>query len=110
MRAIAQGASERNISAVIDAKDMTRAIRAVHSSFYLSAKTVSIGVLGPGSVGGALLDQLASAAAGAAQRSSILICACARSAAVKKMLLDEQRIDLAQVARRARDARRDIDS
>ena len=62
VRAIAQGASERNISAVIDAKDMTRAIRAVHSSFYLSAKTVSIGVLGPGSVGGALLDQLASAA------------------------------------------------
>ena len=35
VRAIAQGASERNISAVIDAKDMTRAIRAVHSSFYL---------------------------------------------------------------------------
>ena len=62
VRAIAQGASERNISAVIDAKDMTRAIRAVHSSFYLSAKTVSIGVLGPGHVGGTLLDQLASAA------------------------------------------------
>ncbi len=35
VRAIAQGASERNISAVIDAKDSTRAIRAVHSSFYL---------------------------------------------------------------------------
>ncbi len=52
VRAIAQGSSERNISAVIDAKDMTRAIRAVHSSFYLSAKTVSIGVLGPGLVGG----------------------------------------------------------
>jgi aspartokinase/homoserine dehydrogenase 1 len=47
VRAIAQGASERNISAVIDAKDMTRAIRAVHSSFYLSAKTVSIGVARP---------------------------------------------------------------
>jgi aspartokinase/homoserine dehydrogenase 1 len=61
VRAIAQGASERNISAVIDAKDMTRALRAVHSSFYLSAKTVSIGVIGPGSVGGALLEQLAAA-------------------------------------------------
>ncbi len=58
VRAIAQGASERNISAVIDARDTTRALRAVHSSFYLSAKTVSIGVIGPGSVGGALLDQL----------------------------------------------------
>jgi aspartokinase/homoserine dehydrogenase 1 len=62
VRAIAQGASERNISAVIDAKDMTKALRAVHSSFYLSAKTVSIGVIGPGAVGSALLDQIASGA------------------------------------------------
>jgi aspartokinase/homoserine dehydrogenase 1 len=61
VRAIAQGASERNISAVIAAKDMTKALRAVHSSFYLSAKTVSIGVIGPGSVGSALLDQIAAA-------------------------------------------------
>lgn len=59
VRAIAQGASERNISAVIASKDMTRALRAVHSSFYLSAKTLSIGIIGPGAVGGALLDQLA---------------------------------------------------
>ena len=58
--AIAQGASERNISAVIGSKDMTRALRAVHASFYLSAKTISIGLIGPGSVGSALLDQLTS--------------------------------------------------
>ncbi len=61
VRAIAQGASERNISAVIESKEMTRALRAVHGSFYLSAKTVSIGLIGPGSVGGVLLDQLAEA-------------------------------------------------
>ena len=59
VRAIAQGASERNISAVIDSQGMTRALRAVHGSFYLSAKTVSIGLIGPGSVGGVLLDQMA---------------------------------------------------
>ncbi len=59
VRAIAQGASERNISAVISSADMTRALRTVHASFYLSAKTVSIGLIGPGSVGGALLDQMA---------------------------------------------------
>jgi len=63
VRAIAQGASERNISAVISAKDMTRALRAVHSSFYLSAKTLSIGLIGPGAVGSALLDQLAESSA-----------------------------------------------
>ena len=60
VRAIAQGASERNVSVVIDARGSARALRAVHSSFYLSAHTVSIGLIGPGLVGGALLDQVAS--------------------------------------------------
>jgi aspartokinase/homoserine dehydrogenase 1 len=62
VRAIAQGASERNISVVIEGKQASRALRAVHSSFYLSAHTVSIGLIGPGLVGGVLLDQLASQA------------------------------------------------
>jgi bifunctional aspartokinase / homoserine dehydrogenase 1 len=60
VRAIAQGASERNISVVIGAAEATRALRAVHASFYLSPHTVSIGVIGPGTVGRVLLDQLAS--------------------------------------------------
>jgi bifunctional aspartokinase / homoserine dehydrogenase 1 len=59
VRAIAQGASERNISVVIDGKQSSRALRSVHSSFYLSPHTVSIGLIGPGVVGGVLLDQLA---------------------------------------------------
>ncbi len=59
VRAIAQGASERNISAVIDGKHTARALRSVHSSFYLSPHTVSIGLIGPGVVGSVLLDQLA---------------------------------------------------
>jgi aspartokinase/homoserine dehydrogenase 1 len=71
VRAIAQGASERNISAVIASEDATRALRAVHSSFYLSAKTVSIGVVGPGSVGGVFVDQLAAAAPGLRERFNL---------------------------------------
>ncbi len=59
VRAIAQGSSERNISAVVDAEETTRALGAAHSGFYLSAKTVSIGLIGPGVVGSELLDQLA---------------------------------------------------
>jgi bifunctional aspartokinase / homoserine dehydrogenase 1 len=59
VRAIAQGASERNISAVVDGADMQRALRAVHAGFYLSNQTLSIGVIGPGLVGSALLNQLA---------------------------------------------------
>jgi aspartokinase/homoserine dehydrogenase 1 len=60
VRAIAQGASERNISLVIESKQTRRALRSVHSSFYLSPHTVSIGLIGPGSVGAAFVDQLAS--------------------------------------------------
>jgi aspartokinase/homoserine dehydrogenase 1 len=60
VRAIAQGASERNISVVVGGKEATRALRAVHSSFYLSPHTLSIGVIGSGTVGKVLLDQLAS--------------------------------------------------
>ena len=60
VRAIAQGASERNISVVIEAKHSTRALRAVHAGFYLSPHTISIGLIGRGHVGSALLGQLAS--------------------------------------------------
>ena len=60
IRAIAQGSSERNISAVIDEKQSTRALRSVHARFYLSPHTVSIGLIGPGTVGAVLLEQLAS--------------------------------------------------
>ncbi len=62
VRAIAQGSSERNISLVIDERQATRALGSVHSSFYLSPHTISIGLIGPGVVGSALLDQLASQA------------------------------------------------
>lgn len=58
IRAIAQGSSERNISAVIDRVDSERALRAVHSAFYLSNQTISIGVIGAGLIGGTFLDQL----------------------------------------------------
>ena len=93
VRAIAQGASERNISAVIAAKEMTRALRAVHASFYLSAKTVSIGLIGPGSVGSALLDQMA----GEAERLQEAFNLDLRVRAVggsRRMVLDEPRIEL----------------
>jgi len=59
VRAIAQGSSERNISCVIGSEHASRALRAVHASFYLSPQTVSIGLIGPGNVGAVLLDQLA---------------------------------------------------
>ena len=63
VRAIAQGASERNISIAIASRDAPRALRAVHAGFYLSAQTLSVGLLGVGNVGAALLRQLEAARA-----------------------------------------------
>lgn len=56
--AIAQGSSERNISVAIEACDATKALRAAHAGFWLSPQTFSVGVIGPGNVGAALLEQL----------------------------------------------------
>jgi aspartokinase/homoserine dehydrogenase 1 len=58
IRAIAQGSSERNISAVIEQHEATKALRALHSAFYLSSQTLSIGVIGTGLIGSTFLDQL----------------------------------------------------
>ncbi len=94
VRAIAQGASERNISAVIGRADMTRALRTVHSSFYLSAKTVSIGLIGPGSVGSVLLDQMAGEARRLHQDFNLDLRVRALGGS-RCMALDDRRIDLA---------------
>lgn len=58
--AMAQGSSEHNISVVVDAASESRALRAAHAAFYLSDQTVSVGVIGPGVVGGAFLKQIQS--------------------------------------------------
>lgn len=59
IRAIAQGSSERNISVVVSGDQGKRALRAAHSALYLSRQTLSVGLVGAGVVGSALLDQLA---------------------------------------------------
>ena len=93
IRAIAQGASERNISAVIDGRDATKALRAVHSSFYLSPYTLSIGLIGPGLVGSALLEQLGSQAA-RLKRDFNLDLRVRGIAGSRRMLLADREIDL----------------
>ncbi|MCP5467172.1 MAG: bifunctional aspartate kinase/homoserine dehydrogenase I [Steroidobacteraceae bacterium] len=94
VRAIAQGASERNISVVVPRKATTRALRAVHASFYLSPHTLSIGVIGPGTVGRVLLDQLASQSE-RLRRDFKLDLRVRGILSSKKMLLREKGVDLA---------------
>jgi aspartokinase/homoserine dehydrogenase 1 len=93
VHAIAQGASERNISVVVDGKDATKALRAVHSGFYLSPHTISIGLIGPGTVGKVLLEQIA--AESARLNASKLDLRVRGILSSKKMLLSEQGVELA---------------
>lgn len=59
VRAIAQGSSERNISAVINTADVRKAINILHEEFFeTSYKQINIFVAGAGNVGSKLLRQL----------------------------------------------------
>lgn len=59
VRAIAQGSSERNISAVIYKSDVKKAINVLHEEFFeTSYKQVNLFVAGVGNVGSRLLEQL----------------------------------------------------
>jgi aspartokinase/homoserine dehydrogenase 1 len=93
IRAIAQGSSERNISAVVDSEEATKALRAAHSGFYLSAKTISIGLIGPGTVGAALLRQIEKQSDNLKAKFNLdlRVRAISRS---QKMLMADRRIDL----------------
>ncbi len=93
VRAIAQGSSERNISVVIDEADAAKALRAAHAGFYLSKQTLSIGLIGPGHVGSAFLDQLAGRSEWLLEEFGVdlrvrAICA------TKKMIVDQAPIEL----------------
>jgi len=57
--AIAQGSSERNISAVVERDELSRALRAAHDGFTLSDMTLAVGIIGSGAVGSELVRQLA---------------------------------------------------
>jgi aspartokinase/homoserine dehydrogenase 1 len=58
VRAIAQGASARSISCVVDAAHTTTAVRTVHAAFNLAHTEISVLLLGKGVVGGSLLKQI----------------------------------------------------
>ncbi len=95
VRAIAQGASERNISVVVEGRNATRALRAVHAGLYLSPHTLSIGVIGPGAVGRVLLEQLASQSERLRQQFKLDLRVRGLLSS-KRMLLGEPGINLAE--------------
>jgi aspartokinase/homoserine dehydrogenase 1 len=59
VRAIAQGSSEKNISAVIATQDVAKAINILHEEFFeTSYKQVNVYMAGAGNVGGKLIEQI----------------------------------------------------
>lgn len=63
IRAIAQGSSERNITAVISVGDVKKAINVLHEEFFETVyKEVNVFIAGVGNVGGKLMEQIKTAA------------------------------------------------
>ncbi|MFP4845933.1 bifunctional aspartate kinase/homoserine dehydrogenase I [Winogradskyella sp. PE311] len=59
IRAIAQGASERNISAVIHKNDVKKALNSLHEQFFeIKTKQINLFITGVGNVGERLLEQI----------------------------------------------------
>ncbi len=99
VRAIAQGSSERNISVVIKEEETRRALRALHAAFFLSKQTLSVGLFGPGNIGGTLLDQIGEEAERLNEEFGVDI----RIRAIADqygMILDDQGVDLKDWRRR----------
>ncbi|KHN24032.1 Bifunctional aspartokinase/homoserine dehydrogenase 2, chloroplastic, partial [Glycine soja] len=57
-RGFYKGCSEYNITVVVKREDSIKALRAVHSRFFLSRTTIAMAIIGPGLIGSTLLDQL----------------------------------------------------
>ncbi|GGH82662.1 aspartokinase/homoserine dehydrogenase 1 [Filimonas zeae] len=94
VRAIAQGSSERNISAVISFNDAKKAVTVLHEAFFeFEYKNLNVAITGVGNVGGKLLDQLAQQQAYLQQhlKLKVKVVALANS---RKMLLKEEGIAL----------------
>ena len=59
IRAIAQGASEKNITAVIDGKDVKKALNTLHEQFFeTKTKQINVFITGVGNVGERLVEQI----------------------------------------------------
>ncbi|MBY0535985.1 MAG: bifunctional aspartate kinase/homoserine dehydrogenase I [Chitinophagaceae bacterium] len=94
IRAIAQGSSERNISAVIAADDVRKAINVLHEAFFEeSYKQINLYIVGVGNVGSRLLEQLEQQRAYLLEnlRLQVNVVGIANS---KKMLIKESGISL----------------
>ncbi len=96
IRAIAQGSSEKNISAVISTNDVRKAINVLHEEFFETTyKQLNLFVIGTGNVGNRLLGQLSKQLKFLQEqmRLQVRVVGIANS---RKMLIDEDGVELSE--------------
>ncbi|MFZ7158098.1 bifunctional aspartate kinase/homoserine dehydrogenase I [Avibacterium gallinarum] len=90
--AIAQGSSERSISAVVPQNKAIEAVKATHQALFNNKKVVDIFLVGVGGVGSELIEQVKNQRDYLAKKDiEIRVCAIANS---NKMLLDANGLNL----------------
>jgi len=97
IHAIAQGSSERNISAIIATNDVKKAVNTLHEEFFSDGKKqVNVFIAGVGTVGKKLLAQLAQQAEYLSEnlRLNVRVVGLANS---KNILFDEEGINLSEL-------------
>ncbi|WP_103068322.1 bifunctional aspartate kinase/homoserine dehydrogenase I [Aquimarina sediminis] len=94
IRAIAQGASEKNISVVIAKKDIKKALNILHERFFeVKTKQLNLFVTGVGNVGSKLLEQIQQQNKYLKDKLRLKIRVVGMSNS-RKMIFDENGIDL----------------
>ncbi|MES2389510.1 MAG: bifunctional aspartate kinase/homoserine dehydrogenase I [Bacteroidota bacterium] len=90
--AAAQGSSELNISVVIDRSNLSKALNALHETFFASdLKTINLFLVGPGQIGSTLLKQINRQRQYLAESLNVEIRLCG-AVNSKNMLLDAEGI------------------
>lgn len=98
--ACAQGASEMNISFVIEATELRKTLNVIHDSFFLSEyQVLNLFVCGIGTVGGSLLQQIASQQQKLMQENGLRLNVVG-VASTRKALFDREGIDLTDILQR----------
>ena len=94
VKAISQGSSERNITAVIREKDVKKALNTLHEKFFeKNIKQINLFIVGIGNVGSKLIDQIEKQTDYLAQKLKLKLRIIAVSNS-KKMLFDESGLKL----------------
>ncbi|MDE8034293.1 bifunctional aspartate kinase/homoserine dehydrogenase I [Actinobacillus equuli subsp. equuli] len=90
--AIAQGSSERSISAVVPMNKAIEAVKATHQGLFSNKKSIEVFLVGVGGVGGELIEQIKQQKDFLAKKDiEIRVCALANA---DKMLLNENGLNL----------------